>query len=108
MLQQAVLDLAGADAVAAGSDDVVVASEEVKIALVVQAALVAGHQPVAAELGGGSLGIAPVLEEHHRVGTAHRDGAGRASRALVAVVVDEGDSVGRQRPAPGASRTRGV
>src|SRR3546814_15138084 len=79
-----------------------VASEEVKIALVVQAALVAGHQPVAAELGGGSLGIAPVLEEHHRVGTAHRDGAGRASRALVAVVVDDGDSVARHRPSPGA------
>src|SRR3546814_17595514 len=73
-----------------------------KIALVVQAALVAGHQPVAAELGGGSLGIAPVLEEHHRVGTAHRDGAGRPSRELVAVVADEGDSVARNRPSHGA------
>src|SRR3546814_14723227 len=73
-----------------------------KIALVVHAALVAGHQPVAAELGGGGLGIAPVLEEHHRVGPAHRDGAGRASRALVAVVVDDGDSVARHRPSHGA------
>src|SRR3546814_7994635 len=102
MLQQAVLDLAGADAVAAGGDDVVVAPEEMKIALVVHAALVAGHQPVAAELGGGGLWIAPVLEEHHRVGPAHRDGAGRASRALVAVVVDAGDSVARHRPSHGA------
>src|SRR3546814_19932596 len=66
MLQEAVLDLARADAVAARRDDVVVAADEAQVTLVVQAALVAGHQPVAAELGGRGLRIAPVFEKHHR------------------------------------------
>src|SRR3546814_1939606 len=68
MLQEAVLDLARADAVAARRDDVVVAADEAQVTLVVQAALVAGHQPVAAELGGRGLRIAPVFEKHHRIG----------------------------------------
>src|SRR3546814_1486845 len=80
MLQEAVLDLARADAVAARRDDVVVAADEAQVTLVVQAALVAGHQPVAAELGGRGLRIAPVFEKHHRIGPADGDGAGSACR----------------------------
>src|SRR5215216_4309614 len=62
---QARLDLGGADAVAGGVDDVVVAGAEPQIVVVVVAGEVARHQPAAAgvELLPGGIGVPPVLEE---------------------------------------------
>ena len=93
MAGQAVLDLAGADAVAGRGDDIVVAPDIVEIAVLVAIAAVAGQQPVAGKFGPRRLRIVPVLQEHHRVRPAHRDIAFHAVRQRVALVVDDADAV---------------
>ena len=73
VLAQAVLDLAGPDAVAGGGDHVVVSTDKPQISVVILATQIAHHQPVADELGLGRLGLTPVLEHHHRIGPMDGD-----------------------------------
>src|SRR5262245_49841546 len=59
MADEAILDLTRPDAIAGRGDDVVVAADEMEIAVVVDAALVAGGHPVADELLPRRVGGAP-------------------------------------------------
>jgi len=93
---------AGADAVTGRGDDVVVAANEVEIAFSVAIALVAGQQPVAGELVFRRFGLAPVLDEHHRVRPLHGDVARLAIGQRLALVIDNGDGVTGHRLANGA------
>src|SRR5213075_2489776 len=95
VLHQAFLDLARADPVAARGDDVVVAALEEDVAVLVDAAEVAGQQPVAGELGGRGLGIAPVLQHDDRVVPPTGDLAFLAGRQHVAGWIDDGDLAAR-------------
>ena len=61
MLDQAILDLAGPDAVARRGDDVVVAADEREVAVVVDHALVAGGHPVADEFLARGLRACPSI-----------------------------------------------
>ena len=86
MLDEAVLDLGRADAVAGGLEHVVGAALVPEVAVVVARGDVAGAAPVAGVLAARAFGIAEVLEEEHRVGRAvGRDAGGprprRARRA---------------------------
>ena len=64
---EALLDLARADAVAAARDEVVDAADAPVVALVVDLGEVARVQPAVAHLRGRCLLVAPVAEHHHRV-----------------------------------------
>jgi G3E family GTPase len=70
---EAILDLARADAIARGGDDIVVAADEMDEAVLVEAPLVARGHPVADELRLRGAGLVPVAQEHHRDRAAHRD-----------------------------------
>src|SRR5262249_36622179 len=83
------LDLARADAIAARSDDVVVAALEVDIALLVHAPEIAGEQPVAGVLALRRLGIAPVLQHDDGIVPPAGDLAFFAGRQEAAVLVDD-------------------
>src|SRR5438874_9706729 len=89
MAGEAGLDLARADAVAAAGDQVVVPSDEAEVSGFVAQAEVAADQPVAAELGARSALVAPVLEEHHRVGSLVRDAPQLARGQLATLLVDD-------------------
>ena len=98
--QQAILDLARADAVAGRGDDVVVAADEAEVAVLVLRALVAGQQPVAGELGrasppgcSSSRGTSPGRAGGPRSCRRSPGGSGRAG------VVEDRDLVARHRPA---------
>ena len=80
-------------------DDVVVAAEELDIAVLVLDALVAGGHPVADELLRGGFGVLPVFEEHHRVGPCDGDLAGFAWFHTPSLVIDHRDGVARNRQA---------
>jgi hypothetical protein len=95
---QTILDLAGTDAVARRRDDVVVAAEEMDIASLVHDALVARRHPVADELSRRRLLVAPVFEEHHRIGPRHRD-LPFLARPAAAVRADDRDVMARHRQA---------
>src|SRR5690606_20512107 len=97
------LDLARPDAVAGRGDDVVVAAEEVDIAVAVLDALIAGDHPVADEFLFRRFRVLPVFEEHHRVGPAHGDLARLAGLHLAAFGVDHRDLVAGHRLADGAA-----
>ncbi len=97
MADQAVLDLARADAVARRGDDVVVAADEGDIALLVDDALVAGRHPVADEFVARRFRLAPVFQEHHRIRPFDRDLAELAGLAHATVGADHRDGVPRHR-----------
>ena len=97
MAQQAILDLARADPVTGRGDDVVVAADEADIALRILRALVASRHPVADELGLRRLGLAPIVQEHHRVGPLHRDLPLLLRLADAAVGPDHRDLMARHR-----------
>jgi competence protein ComEC len=79
----------------------VIAADEVEVAVAIPRALVAGDQPVADVLRARRVLAAPVAEEHHGVGPAHGDGADLAVAELRAVGVHDGDGVARHRLAHG-------
>ena len=82
MPDQALLDLAGADPVAAARDEVVDPADAAVGALVVDLGEVAGVQPAVSHLRGRRLLVAPVAEEHDRVALdANRDLAVDETRA---------------------------
>ncbi len=111
VLDQAVFDLAGPDAVAGGLEHVVGAPLVPEVAVGVAGGQVAGAAPVAGVLAAGGALVAPVAEEEDRVGVAvhvvavHRHVARHVRRALVALVVDHRDAVAGIRP-PHAARPR--
>src|SRR4051812_21808626 len=87
----------GADAVARRGDDIIVAADKLDIALGVGDALVARCHPVADELVAGRVGLAPIFQEHHRVGPLDRDLSELARPALRAVRPDHPDRVAGHR-----------
>ena len=97
MARDAVLDFGRPDPVAGGRDDVVVAAEEMDIAVLVGDALVAGQHPVADELLRRRFRVLPVFEEHHRIRPAHRDLACLSRLQHPAAIVDDRDVVPRNR-----------
>src|SRR5581483_2961884 len=104
---EAGFDLAGADAVAAAGDQVAVAADEAEVALLVGDAEIATDQPVAAELRRSGGVVAPVAEEHHRIGSLVRDAAHLAGRKLAALAVDDRDRMSRDGgPGPAGPHRR--
>src|SRR5262249_54253071 len=79
-------DLGRADAVTRRGDDIVVAAHKRDVAVRVDDALIARRHPLADEFFARGVALAPILQEHHRVGALDRDltelvgGAGRAVR----------------------------
>src|SRR5204862_7597808 len=108
-------DLARADAVAGGLEDVVAAALVREVAVAVHGRGVAGAAPavvgVAGELVARRVVALPVAEEEDRIALAvnvapvQGDVARRSPRALPALVVDHGDAVARVR-SPHAARVR--
>ena len=84
MVREASLDLAGADAVSTAGDQIVVAADESEVARLVADAEVAADQPVAAELRLRRRVVAPVFQEHHRIGPTVRDAPHFPCRQLAA------------------------
>src|SRR5579883_3240997 len=66
MFFERAFDLEGANAVAGADDDIVGASHEPEVAVLVLVGAIAGDVPVAANAGVGGFRIAPVLFEHPR------------------------------------------
>ena len=102
MTQQAILDLARPDAESRRRNHVVVAADERNIAFLVGDALVAGGHPVADELVARRRRLAPIFEEHHRVGPLHRDLANFADFQRLAIFADHRHPMARDRLADGA------
>ena len=92
------LDLARGDVLAAGLDHVLLAVDDVEVALVVEDAEVAGVQPAVAERLGRLGGVVPVAE--HRLRRAVHDLADLPGANRAAVVVDD-LRLHVQRRAPG-------
>src|SRR6202022_3517082 len=69
VLEQALLDLAGADPIAARLDDIVGPALEPEVAVLALAREIAGAQPGSAKLGRGGLGLVPVPEQKGGVRT---------------------------------------
>ena len=99
MSGQAILDLSGTDTEARGRYDVVIAAEELDIAILILDALVASGHPVANKLLLGGFGVLPVFEEHDRIGPCDGDLAGFALFHTPSLVIDHGDGVTRNRQA---------
>ena len=97
MAHQALLDLAGADAVAGRGDHIVLTPDEAQRAVLVHDAEVAGQQPVAVELGRRRLLVPPVAEEHDGVRPADGDLARLAGRQRLAGAVQHRDLMARYR-----------
>ncbi|OBQ31652.1 MAG: hypothetical protein AN485_23500, partial [Anabaena sp. MDT14b] len=95
MLDQAVLDLARADAVAGGLEHVVAAALVPEVAVLVANGHVACAAPVAGVFGLRGLVVVPVAQKENRVRLAvhieavHRHFAGRAGRAQLSRIVDD-------------------
>ena len=112
MLDQAILDLAGPDAVACGLEHVVAAAVIPEAAVGVHHRHVAGAAPAvfraASELGKCRLFVLPVAEKEHRVALAvhvepvQRHVTGHAARAFLATVVEHRHTVPWVRPAHAA------
>ena len=101
MLDQAVLDLAGADAVARRLEHIVAAALVPEVAVGIAQGLVAGAAPVAGVLGLGGGLVLPVAQEEDGVGVAmqRRSGsrhvAGYATGHSWPFVVDDATTGGR-------------
>lgn len=67
VLEQAILDLAGADAISGTGDHVVFVAHEPQVAVPIAIPHITGTIPVADEFGAGGVGVLPVLQEHDRV-----------------------------------------
>src|SRR2546423_1451212 len=97
MAREAGLDLAGADAIATAGDQIVVAADESEVARLIAHAQVAADQPVSAELRLRRCVVAPVFEEHHRIGAVVGDAPHFSCWQLAAVFVDDRNSVSGDR-----------
>jgi hypothetical protein len=97
VLEERALDLERPDAVAGGDDDVVGASDEPQIAVLVAPGAVAGDVPFAAPRGRGLLRVLPVLAEERRGRVAERQVADLARLDLRARLVDDADVVAGKR-----------
>ena len=101
-----VLDVGGVDVVAAADDHVLAAAHDVEVAVRVEPAEVAGHQPAVHPGPGRGLGVAVVLAGPARDPHAHlADLAGRHRRT---VVVDADDLGRGQRLAHRSGRLDGL
>src|ERR1700686_3860441 len=89
MASQRVLDFGRSDAIAGAGDDVVGAAVEPEIAVVVALRQIACYQPAIGVFIAGRLGVLPVFEHHHRIGTAEGEVADGAGRQGLACVVDD-------------------
>src|SRR2546421_134616 len=107
MAREAGLDLAGADAIATAGDQIVVAADESEVARLIAHAQVAADQPVSAELRLRRCVVAPVFEEHHRIGAVVGDAPHFSCWQLAAVFVDDRNSVsGDRRSRPSRTHRR--
>src|ERR1043165_5381340 len=97
MADETILDLAGPDAIAGRSDDIIIAADEGEIALLVDDALVAGRHPVADEFLARRITATPITKKHHRIWPFHGDLAELARRAKRAVAADHRDRVAGHR-----------
>src|SRR5262245_63980320 len=102
MPDQTILDLARPNPEARRGDDVIIPADEADIALFVQDALVAGRHPLADEFIAGGLGVAPIFEEHHRIGALYRDLPGFTGFQRISRGIDNRDGMAGDRPADGA------
>jgi hypothetical protein len=93
MLHQAVFNLGGADSVAAGNDNVVVAAVEPEISFLVPMSGVAGQQPAVAEFLFGRIRLVPVAKKEHGVRRLHGNGAGFAGPDGTAFFVNDLEAV---------------
>src|SRR5687768_12778446 len=98
MLHEAVLNLAGPDAIAATLDHVVVSAEIPEVSLLVLMRRIAGQQEIVSKSSFSAFRIPPVLEEHHRIGPSNGDVSRLATWHLLTIVVDDSDVVARRSP----------
>src|SRR5581483_1157611 len=102
MTDEAILDLARADAITRRGDDVVITANEIDVTVLVDASLIAGDHPVADEFLARRLRPLPVFQEHHRVGPLHRNLPDLAEAHRIALAIDDADHVARHWLADGA------
>src|SRR5215471_14484223 len=102
MSNQAILDLGRADTVTRRGNDIVVAPDELEVAVRIGDALIAGRHPVADEFFTRGVGLAPILQEHHRVGPLDCDLPELTGRALRTIGADYRDRVPGHRLPHGA------
>ena len=93
MFGQAILDLAGANAVSGAGDDVVVAAHIPEITLFIAVSGVTGDQPVADVFFTRGLCVVPIAQEGDGVWVANGDGAGFAVGQKISGGVDNSDVV---------------
>src|SRR5664279_2915962 len=91
------LDFGGTDAIAGGSDDVVLAADIPEITVAILHAEIAGQQKFAGNFLRGRFRIFPVLDHGARVGLAHTDDAAFTDRLFRALLVDNADVETRRR-----------
>src|SRR2546429_1281043 len=107
MANKAILDLGRTDAVSRRADDIVVAPDELEVAVRVDDTLIARGHPLADEFFARRIGLAPILQEHHRIRPLDRDLADLARRALGAVRANDRNAVPGHRFADGAGARHG-
>ena len=102
------LDVVRAECAAAARDDVLGATDEREVALLVDVRDVAGQVPVAEECGFRLLRKLPVAGEQGRRSSAYGEVSLDAGGKLVALVVDHRDVMARERAAERARLHRAV
>ena len=102
------LDVVRAEGAAVARDDVLGATDEREVALVVHVRDVSGEIPVAEEGRLGLLRQLPVAREHGRRSASHGEIPLDSGRKLVALIVDHTDVMAGQRPSEGAGLHRSV
>src|SRR5262245_9874558 len=102
MTDQAILYLARPDPETLRRDNVVIPANETDIAIFIHDSLIAGRHPVADELVARGVGVAPVFEEHHRIGALHRNLPGFARFQWIPRRIDNRNGVTGDRSADGA------
>src|SRR5262252_7659982 len=96
VLEQTVLDLARADAIARAVDHIIGAAFVPVEAIRITAREIPGTAPATRELGPSRFGVSPILQEHDRVAFApDGDLSNLASGHLVASLVQQRDAVAR-------------
>src|ERR1700738_60148 len=95
VLDQAILNFSRTNAIARGRNDIIVAADELHIAIAVHDALIPGRHPVADKFLARGVGLAPIFQEHHGIRALDRDLSGFAWRALRTVGMDDRDRMPR-------------
>src|ERR1700722_3546163 len=97
MLEQAILDLGRADAIAGRGDDVVLAAQVPEVAVLILPSEIAGQKKSAGEFLFRRVRIFPVFDHGDGIGLTNADDAALSPRQLVSLIVDDAHVETRRR-----------